>query len=178
MAQRSNPGRADIAVGGESTTTTPVATLTRPATVTPYAVGDEMTDTGGLILQFAGCASAPGQGGTITGLLVTCSSSPATKLSAELRLYHTTSTPLADNGIWNANSTVNRTLVAVLPFSVALGAGASGSEVNCVYDLSGLNILYKCAPADTKLYGRIQVKNAYTPVSGEIWEFTPRLLVD
>src|SRR5438046_827652 len=34
------------------------ATLTRPANTTTYTAGDELTDTGGAILSFSGCAQA------------------------------------------------------------------------------------------------------------------------
>jgi hypothetical protein len=151
------------------------ATLTRPANTTAYASGDEMTDTGGAILQFSGCGLSNGGGGIITGLVISSSVNAATKPVGELRLYDTTSTPATDNAAFDASDGVNDTAVAVIPFGLG-SDGLTGTTGNSLFDIDGLVKTFKCAGGDTKLYGRVILKAAYTsPANSDTFKFTLRI---
>jgi hypothetical protein len=169
-------GRAKTQATGNGDTIT--ATLTRPANTTAYAVGDEMTDTGGAILQFSGAAIGNGGTGAITSLQITNSQNAAVKATGELRLYDTTSTPATDNAAFDASDTVNDTCVAVIPFTTA-SDGLTGTGGNCVYAVNEIYKKYKCAGGDTKLYGRVILKTAYTsPNNSDTWKFKLGLEID
>lgn len=155
----------------------PTDTLTRPANVTAYASGDEMTDTDGLILQFT-VGRFVGATGVCLGMIITNSQNAAVKATGELRLYGTTSTPATDNAAFDASDTVNDTCQIVIPFSTA-SDGLTGTGGNCVYDVDISPKVYACGAADTKLYGRIIMKSAYTsPANSDTWKIQLRILQD
>ncbi len=139
-------------------------TLTRAANATPYSAGDEMVDTGGLILTLTGMARASGGTGTIYNLSLICSSNAATKPSLEVWLFDTTSTPQTDNTAFAPADGVVATVIhgGIIPLTTSFVGDATSNTGNFVMTSGPLNIPYKCV-GSANLFARIVVRAAYTP---------------
>jgi hypothetical protein len=156
------------------------ATITRPANTDAYTAGDVITATVAAVCEFEDVARVAGGGGTIRAAMLLDSAYVATSLLADLFLFDTAPAIDADNAAWTPTDAELLTLVGVIRFETAatwspgdLTAGAGG---NNVYLARGVNLEYLCAAEDTSLYGVLVARNAYVPVSGEVW--TLKLMID
>ncbi len=166
-------------VGG--ITVAPSASYTRPADVIAYAAGDVVANSTSapVVLTFANCVRANGGTGMITNALMVDSASVATKGIYELWLYHTSPGADNDNALFTPTDAELLNLVGVIPFSTAyVGDATAGAGGNCVYPSPGLNISFKCAAAATSLFGILVIRNAYTPVSAEVFTITLNISQD
>jgi hypothetical protein len=158
---------------------TPNSTITRPANATPYASGDAVSDT----VADAHCTfTNVAKGNPRTGVIESAQIASSANQSAlypdlELWLFEADIAVTVDNAQWALTDAESRTLVGIVPFNVAnwkQGGATVGAGGNAVCYVSGLNIPFRTNTANvTTLYGQLVVRNAYVPVSGEV--FTIRL---
>lgn len=153
--------------------------ITRPANTTAYAAGDvisEVTNNDHFTFLKA-VNTVPGKStGTLNTVRLISSANQSTKLDAELWLFHTDIAEVADNSAFAPTDAEVATLVAIvsLPDSMWLvGNATSGAGGNAVIEVTEMNIPIK-GDSGT-IYGQLVARNAYTPVSGEI--FTCQLAI-
>lgn len=147
----------------------PTASVTRPANTTPYTAGDVV----GSLLTFEGVAPLRGQGGLLESAIVITSAFVATGPDLELWLFSDTQADLdADNAPYTPTDAQMLTLVGWIQFPTAnfrsgdLTTGAGGNQ-QCTAPSVGIAV-----NSDT-LYGVLIARNAYVPVSSEV--FTAKL---
>ncbi len=159
----------------------PRASITRPANTTAYTAGDVVSDaTADAHFTFENASRAGTQnkqlGGSIPTARIWSSANQATKLEGELWLFHTDIVAVADNAAFAPTDVEMLTLVGVVDFPAAnwkAGAAGIGAAGNAVCEAYNLGFAFKSS--EKKLYGQLVVRNAYTPVSGEI--FTAEIVV-
>lgn len=147
-------------------------TIVRPANTTAYAAGDVISTTGGEILEFTGMAARNGASGLITTAHLIINTNQATDLVADLILFDTTLTVVADNAAMVATDGEAVTYCGVIQFTTPVDLGAN----NVAYTVTGLNLRYVCTASSTSIFGLLVARNAYTPASGDT--FTIRLVTD
>ena len=92
----------------------------------------------------------------------------------ELWLFDADIAEVADNGVFAPTDAEILTLVGVIDFAVAdwkVGLSGAGAGGNIVQQVNNLGIVYKAVGDNNnaKLYGQLVLRNAYTPISGEIF---------
>jgi hypothetical protein len=151
--------------------------ITRPADTTAYAPNDAWSDStsaptvGGFTLS--GAARKSGGSGIITDIVVVSSVDPATLLQGELWIFDGAATAVNDNAAFALSDADAKTLVAVVPFTLASTTGGSGT--NSYAHLQGLNIQFT-AVGSANLRYLVKVKNAYTPASAELLTVRAKIL--
>lgn len=157
------------------------ANFTRPADTTAYTAGDAATDSTSAptALTFSGCGRDHGLSGLIVNARLVDSANQSTKGSFELWLFSSSPTPDNDNAAFTPTDAECRDLVAVIVFDTwYVGDATSGANGNAVSLATGLNRAFKCAANSKDLYGLVVVRNAYTPVSAERFDFTLGIVQD
>jgi hypothetical protein len=144
------------------------ATLTRPSDTTTYAANDEVSSSTSAptILSFTGCARANGGTGAIVSARCVSSNPAALPGTFELWLFDATNTPTNDNSAAAPSDAEAATVVAIIPFTASYLTAN-----NQLYSAGSCYYKFKCASAATTLYGRVVVRNAYVPASGETLQF-------
>lgn len=143
----------------------PSTDITRPADVLQYAINDAWADstsaptTGGFTL--AAMARLSGGSGVITDIMITSSAVPGTLLQGELHIFNAAVTAMNDNAAWNLSDADAKKRVAVHSFTLL--ADANNSYVH----LQNLSDGFTCVGSADLRY-LVKVKNAYTPISGEV----------
>lgn len=147
-------------------------TVTRPADTTAYAAGDAV----GGVIAFAGAAKS-NEGGVINQLLVIDSANVATKPDLELWLFDTTIAAAGDNAAFAPSDAEIATLIGVIliPTASFKIGNAVASTGNSMCDLQNLGLPFNCKPGVNAIFGQLVARNAYVPLSGEV--FTLRLKV-
>ena len=144
------------------------ATLTRPANTTAYTAGDELTDTGGAILAFPGCVQSSGGSGILASITVIDAANAATDPQLDVFVFDTTSVPQADNAAFAPSDAVMNTLVTAVSMGSAV-AGDAASTGNLLFQARNLAEPFTCVAGSTSLFVRLVMRNAYVPVSGEVF---------
>ncbi len=152
--------------------------ITRPSNTTAYSDGDVITSSPAAALQFKLQGQANSQLLLLQHAMLIDSANQATKLVADLWLFSTAPTEVdADNAAWTPTDADLDNLVGIVQFESAnwiTGDATSGAGGNAVCRATALAIPVERKPqATTVLYGVLVARNAYTPVSGEV--FTARL---
>ena len=168
------------AVGGHSVTVT--GTVTRPADTTQYAAGDVISNSTSapVVITFPGCARVNAGGGVIIGAQCVDDTNQTTKATLELWLFDTTVTPDNDNAVFTPTDAELLTLVGIIRFStwfVGDATAAAGGNAVALATLAN-PLTFKCGAALTALLGVLVVRNAYTPVSAEVFSIRLRILQD
>lgn len=149
-------------------TAAPSATITRPSDTTTYAAGDEVSNsTSAPTIQSFTVGARLGGSGTIKGVQMVSSAVPTLAGSFELWLFNATNTPQNDNAAFGPSDAEALTVVAVIPLSYSYDTAN-----NRFYTTQDIARPFVCAAADTKLYGRVVVRNAYVPASAETLAIT------
>ena len=153
--------------------------ITRPSNTTAYAAGDvvsEVTTNDHLTFSLANLTSGFQVVGTgkIESARCMINANQATKPDLELWLFDTDIAEVADNSAFAPTDTEILTLVGVIDFAVAnfkVGLAGSGAAGNIVQQINNLDIPYKTAGDNQNgnLYGQLVVRNAYTPISAELF---------
>ena len=163
-----------------SDTFTITTSITRPADTNAYAAGDQVANSTSAptVLTFTGAARYPGWGGKITKAEVLSSAYVAIAPDLELWVLTATATPNNDNAAFAPTDAVAATAIARIPVSIAfVGAPTAGAGGNQWLESDlGVQYPYQCAADSQSLYGLLIARNAYVPVSGEI--FTVRITCD
>lgn len=153
------------------------ASVTRPANTTAYTAGDIIAAiTTDNHLTFSDVVENSGGTGSIDGVRVTSSANQTTKPDLELWLFHTDIVEVGDNVAFAPTDAEMLTRVGIIDLSLnswKTGNAASGAAGNSCIEVSNLGAIFNTATKD--LYGVLVVRNAYAPVTGEI--FTVELLV-
>jgi hypothetical protein len=148
-------------------------TITRPADTTAYAAGDQVADSTSAptVLTFTHMSRYPTARGSIKKVSILSSAYVATAPDFELWLFDTTMTPNNDNAAFAPTDAVVATRVAIIPVNIAFvgnaTAGAGGNQV--LESDPEVEYHYRTAEGTNSLFGCLVVRNAYVPVSGEIF---------
>lgn len=152
------------------------ADFTRPANTTAYASGDVVADstTAATVLTFPRCASTGGNGGSIRSAVLIDGAAAATKLSADLFLFDTAPASYGnDNEAFVPTDAEMQAAIGVISLdgtaaaNIKVGDATVGAGGNCIVQLTGLDIPFRCVPGSSDLFGVLVARNAYTPVSAE-----------
>ena len=151
------------------------ANFTRPADTTAYAIGDLVANstTAGSVapLQFTVARIAAGSGmirrarlrKTGTGIVGT---------NFRLHLYRSTPTPSnGDNGVWLTNQGANYMGAFDITLDRVFTDGASGNGI----PILGSEINFKL-PSGQVVFGLLEARGAYTPVSAEVFTLELEIL--
>ena len=147
--------------------------VTRPADTTAYAVGDALSDStsaptsGGF--TFTSAARTSGGSGIITDAIITTAADAATLLQGEIWLFNQAVTNINDNAAFAVSDAEIKTCVGKIPFTLE-DAGNNG-----FYHAQNLNIGFTCS-GTANLRFLVKVKNAYTPISAEVFTFVLKIL--
>lgn len=139
--------------------------ITRPADTSAYTANDAWADStsapasGGFTLT--GAARVSGGSGVITDIYIASSAVPGTLLQGELHLFDSAATAVNDNAAWNLSDADAKLRVGVVSFTLVADAN------NSYYHAQNLNIGFTCVGTANLRY-LVKVKNAYTPISGEV----------
>lgn len=176
-------GRIDAVV--EFDTKSIRQSITRPADTTPYSAGDVISDaTLDAHFTFPKAARSGGgrNSGIISGARITSSANVATKADLELWLFRSDIVVRADNLSFIPTDAEMLTRVGIIQFPLAswfVGLVTAGAAGNAGCESMNLGIPYELIKpqtgVDSAMYGQLVVRNAYVPVSGEI--FTVELLL-
>ena len=147
-----------------------VATITRPANTTAYADGDVIADStsAAAVLKFPNIG---GSGSVIRSAMFSSSIVPATKLSADLFLFHTAPSAYGnDNEAFALSDADLLNCVGVISLDGTTAANVKVSTLNCVVINQNLAMPVKSSTTttDSALYGVLVARNAYTPGSAEV----------
>ena len=151
------------------------ATITRPANTTAYDAKDAISDSTSAptVITFSGMARVNAGAGTIVkARLITNQSTNVSQF--RLHLFHTAPTPINDNSpytmLW-ANRDKRIGMIdfpaATTEYSTSDCAAAMRPSSDGSYPPP--NLWYKCASADTKLYGLLETLSAFTPASEQVF---------
>lgn len=170
--------------------------ITRPADTTAYASGDVIaTSTSAPVAQkLLLAASKLGGYGLIKSVHLLDSANESTKLQADLFLFNAAVGLDNDNAAFTPTDAEMATCVAIIPLydksvdlvpstdavlttvspSVIVGDASS----NCLFIRDNINKIFKCAPDSRDLWYVIVPRNAYTPVSGEVFTVSLAIMQD
>lgn len=156
------------------------ASFTRPSDTTAYAAGDAVTNSTSspAAITFDGCAAANGGKGVILGALMLDSANQSTKGIFELWLFAGSSapTPDNDNAVFTPTDAELANLVAIIPLNVTyVGDATSGAGGNVIYESPEMARPFTCGGSVNDLFGLLVVRNAYTPVSAEVFTIILRV---
>ena len=149
--------------------------ITRPTNTTDYAAGDVISEaTTNDHFTFQDCGDEPTFTGTIDAARLSSSAYVSTAPDAELWLFHTDIAEVADNSAAAITDAENRTLIGIIDFPTAnwkTGNPASGASGNHVCETRNIGLPFVLAKVKDAphIYGQLIVRNAYVPVSGEIF---------
>jgi len=159
-----------------------VSAITRPANTTAYAAGDVISDTTGdahhtfdNVLRTKPTAQDPFLSGTIERALLSSSQNNTTlKLDGELWLFHTDVATAVDNAAIAFTDAEMLTNIGIIPFpvgdwQVGLATTGVGGNANCFAE--NLNMVVK-GNVSNNIFGQLVARNAYAPVTGEIFTVT------
>lgn len=144
--------------------------VTRPANTTAYASGDALSDSTSAptVLTLAGAAEENGHGGMIRGLTVVKSGTATTSAAFSILLFRNTFTALEDNAAADPSDAESRTIIAGIAL---LEADALALGNNVVWSKTNLDIPFVCESTSDDLYLAVVWNAAYTPASGEVFDF-------
>ncbi len=152
--------------------------ITRPANTTTYTAGDVVGSDPGAVMTFSNASFGEFDSGIIQQAIVTSSAYVATGPALELWLFDTTVTADTDNAVFTPTDAEMATLVGIISFASAdwksgTATAGAGGNMACVAD--NVSIPFNTKKGTSDLFGVLVARNAYVPVSGEI--FTVRLQV-
>lgn len=169
-----------IAVGGY--TAVVGATLTRPANTTTYTANTAIANatSGAAAITFSNCARISGGSGYIIGVDILDEANQTVKGTFELWLYNQTpGTVINDNVNWAPANADLLNRVGIIKFDGGtVGNNASGASGNVIFvDQLSHSLPFVCV-GSANLYGQIVVRNAYVPISSEVFQIALRISED
>jgi hypothetical protein len=153
------------------------ASITRPANTTAYTAGDVLANvTDNNYLTFSEVSSGRSNTGMLHAVRVITSQNATTKPDLDLFLFSATIVEVADNGAAAFTDAEMLTCVGRIAVPVAgfvAGAIAAAGAGNAVCEVRNIDMPY--VAAGQTLYGQLVARNAYAPISGEV--FTVQLIL-
>jgi hypothetical protein len=157
--------------------------ITRPANTTAYTAGDAISEvTTNDFFTFTNVVNSKSGSGAIESAIIHSSANVATKLDADLFLFHTTITETADNAAFVPTDAEMLTLVGVIDVATAnwtVGLATAGAGGNTAIHITGLDMPFVLTGTSSTtgrtLYGQLVARNAYVPVASEV--FTVDLMI-
>lgn len=151
------------------------ASFTRPADTTTYTAGDVISNsTSAPAVLIFNNALREGLGAIQNAYLLD-SANQTTLLDSELWLFTTPPAATNDNAAITFTDAELANLVGIISFAVAagkVGLPSSGAAGNAVNFQNGLGIPVRGAGLTDVIYGVLVARNAYVPVSAEIFTIT------
>lgn len=147
--------------------------VTRPADTTAYAINDALSDstsaptTGGF--TFTSAARTSGGSGVITDATICTAADQGTLLQGEIMIFNQAVTNINDNSAFAITDAEAKTLIGKIPFTLE-DIGNNGW-----FHAQNLSIGFTCV-GTANLRFLIRVKNAYTPISAEVFTFTLKIM--
>lgn len=154
----------------------PSSQFTRPADTTAYASGDLVANstTAGSVspLSWKIVGNANPAAFRLTRVRMTKSGTTPTNANFRVHLYNATPTPAnGDNGVWSTSGAAAYlgsidvgSMKAFTDGCSDVGAASSGSELLCRF------------PTGTTIFGLVEARAAYTPISAEVFTVVLELL--
>ena len=146
------------------------ASITRPSDTTTYAAGEVITADPAATLPFLNVPTLSGGGALLQSALITSRAAVAAKLDCDLLLFSANISDLdADNAAFTPTDAQLETLVGVVSFPTAnwkAGDATVGAGGNAFCQVLNIGL----AVRSNNLYGVLVARNAYVPVSGEIFK--------
>lgn len=151
------------------------ATVTRPANTTAYAAGDVVGD--GTEIVFSNAVTKAGAAGYILGASIDRTGNETTEPDLELWIFTAAPADKADNAAFAPTDAEIQTVVGVVSFATdswydgTAGTGGTTFAMGTILSGSDLAVppLFEAASGDKDLYGVMVVRNAYTPISAEVF---------
>lgn len=162
-------------------TTSITTNFTRPNDTTQYAANDAVanaTSSTHAVLTFTDVARKNGYSGMIYDVVCVTSANKSTKPQLELWLFHTAPTAMEDNAAFDPTDAEVRNCVGIFSFNTWVQGDDTADTGNARSRSDERNIAFVCASTDNDLYGVVKVKNAYTPVAQERFDFYLRVRRD
>lgn len=155
-----------------------VAAYTRPADTNAYAAGDVVADSTSAptILTFPRAVCEVGGESLIQSATLVTSANVATKPDLQLWLFDRTVVMDNDNAAFTPSDAEMLTLLHIIAFptgAFVVGDAGAGAAGNAVCNAQALWLPIRTAVGDNAIYGILVARNAYVPVSAEV--FTVRL---
>lgn len=153
------------------------ADITRPANTTTYAAADVIAESASAAEAsvFTRCSAtgSPSRGGVIRSVTITSSNDQTTKLNSDLFLFSAAPVTFGnDNTAFAPTDAEMLTCVAAVHLDgTAAGNSFTGltSSGNWIGVFGGLGLAFECAENDNNLYGVLVARNAYVPISAEVF---------
>lgn len=151
------------------------ASFTRPADTTTYSAGDVISDSTSAptVMTFKNVLN--GGFGAIQQATLLDSANQTLLLDSELWLFDAAPVATNDNAAITFTDAELARLVGVISFSVAdgkVGLAISGAGGNAINNQGGLGVPIRGKGQIDDLFGVLVVRNAYVPVSAEIFTIT------
>ena len=164
----------------------PSITITRPSDTNIYAAGDVIEDSTSAPtnFHFSNCVRYAGGSGTIVrAVLVDSQNNLTLKGQFELWLFDGVYAADNDNAVFTPTDTEMLTVVSepILFNTSYVGDATSGAGGNAIYGSGPLNIPFRSTATGAnarKLGAALVVRNAYTPVSAEVFTVILYILWD
>jgi hypothetical protein len=152
--------------------------VTRPANTTTYTTGDVIGTAVTATLIIPNASFGEFDAGIIQQVIVSSSAYVAVAPTLELWLFDTVVADIADNAAFAPTDTEMATLIGIVELPTAdwkIGAPTAGAGGNAVCVADNVSIPFNTKKGTSKIYGVLVVRNAYEPISGEV--FTVRMQV-
>ena len=157
---------------------TTIQTITRPANTTAYTAGDVIGTASSATMTLNNSSFGEFDCGIIQQAILSSSAYVATAPDVELWLFDTIVADIADNAAWAPTDAEMATLVGIIPFATAnwkVGTATAGSGGNMCCVAVNQGVPFNTLKGKHSLFGVLVTRNAYVPVSGEV--FTLRLQI-
>lgn len=157
---------------------TTIASITRPANTTTYTAGDVVGTGTSATIALNNSSFGEFDCGIIQQAIISSSAYVATPPDLELWLFDTAPADIADNAAFTPTDAELATLVGIVQFAtanwkVANATAGVGGNMACV--AGNVSVPFNTLKGKHSLFGVLVCRNAYVPISGEI--FTLRLQV-
>jgi hypothetical protein len=144
--------------------------FTRPANTTQYAIGDAVSDSTSspTVLEFANIATNVTKTIIIQEVMITSSAAQATLPQFKLWLFNASPTAINDNSAFTLTDAENNTCQATIELT-SPNVISSKATNNSRLEITNLQRIIRAGSSSLSLYGLLEARNAYTPISGEIF---------
>lgn len=164
-------GSSPLQVQGGGATTVPGVSFTRPSNTTQYSVGDivaNSTVAGSIVPMQFSVGRIAGGSGLLRRIRARKTGTSITSASFRLHLYRSLPTPSnGDNGVWLTNNADGYMGSFDVTFDKAFTDGAAGNGLPTV----GSELNYDLPDGQWVVYGLVEARATYTPVSAEQFSF-------